>query len=162
MLLVLCYSRCALINQHSAVFFIHYRVESWLPTCHCSTPARRSNGWTGEKPCSKSQLISFLQFTLRYADLILSIYHTFSSHCREKWDTCVNDVFSLGSALAQLLPPLSKHGAVRTSFGRGAGEIPKGTASVIYWEKKKKKARGGDATHPFYSCLIKYDLVIQR
>lgn len=38
-------------------------------------------------------------------------------------------MFPLGSALAQLLPALSKHGVVRTSFGRGAGEIPEGIPS---------------------------------
>lgn len=68
-------------------------------------------------------------------------------------------MFSLGSALAQLLPPLSKHGAVRTSFGRGAGEIPKGTASVIYRDKKKKTPAGGGTQHtPF--ILVSSNMIL--
>ena len=45
--------------------------------------------------------------------------------------------FPSGSALAQLLPPLSDHGDVRTSFRGGAGEIPEGVSKL------------NTRTHPF-------------
>lgn len=56
--------------------------------------------------------------------------------------------FPAGPALAQLLPALSKHGDVRTSFGRGAGEIPEGTESLTYLECPQEAA-----TRPFIRVL---------
>lgn len=50
----------------------------------------------------------------------------------------------LGSALAKLLPPLSNHGDVRTSFRGRAGEIPEG---ILGFNFECLKENTG--THPF-------------